>query len=169
MSQGRWRRVRDVVEPYFAHPSAKQYVGMIRGVAHDYVQELAQTLALRAGEEGEFLFDAAQDTKFYSFLTVARIFYGDLDEQQTKVLKGIAPGREALWKHVIDGGLSRLSISRFLPTEANRCFIEFQSDWQKFNQEAFEKQLKLGGTAPICQIWKAMDEGRISKTEVALA
>ncbi|KAF2972983.1 hypothetical protein GQX73_g506 [Xylaria multiplex] len=97
------------------------------------------------------------------FRIVADILYGELNEEMIADLKDIVPLREVLFKQMINGGLTRFSLSRFLPTAANRGMTTFQTRWRAFNDRAYERARELGGfTKPVVSMYEAAHKGPVT-------
>ncbi|ELQ44764.1 cytochrome P450 monooxygenase [Pyricularia oryzae Y34] len=130
-----WRRVRGVVEGPFgfhAASSPSSSKGIERIVARHF-EELARTGRLRNG-----LIHPAEDLKMLPFWVVCEALYGRLPDRLVRELNSMAPLREGLFRHVMQGGLARFGWAAWLPTAANAEMDEFQRRWTAFNEAAYE-------------------------------
>ncbi|KAI9880684.1 MAG: hypothetical protein M1830_001317 [Pleopsidium flavum] len=161
ISREQWRNVRAVTEKPFHHSMSINYVSAIEHRTQRFFDELWANKSLAKG-----LIDPAEDLKLLPFLVVAEIVYGELSPEIEGQLRELAPQREALFKHVIQGGLARFQWSKYLPTEANRALASFQSKWIAFNQMARERAVTLGTNAPIIQMFESAESGAISHEQL---
>jgi cytochrome P450 len=161
ISQDEWRSVRAVAEKPFLRSTSTGYVSIIERRIQRHFDELWATKRLSEG-----LIDPADDLKLLPFWVVAEIVYGELSLEMEAQLRKLAPEREALFKHVIRGGLSRFHWSKYLPTEANRALSDFRSKWSAFNQHARDRAVSLGTNAPIVQMFEAVESGIISQEQL---
>lgn len=109
------------------------------------------------------LIDPAQDLKMLPFWIIADVIYGELSRDFERTLSELAPLREAVFRNVISGGLSRFSWSQYLPTEANRDLHKFKAKWSKFNQDARDRALRLGTRPPVVDLFDAIAAGQITQ------
>jgi len=159
-----WRAIRAVVEVPFRHSNVVAHVDVIRRKVHDYVEELAREGDLRRGR-----LDPARDLKMLPFWVVAEIIYGRLEPAQIPELKDLAPHREALFRFVIRGGLSRFSLSKYLPTAANLALRNFRKRWWAFNRAAYSvaaARSDTGNVPPIVDMYRAVHEGTIAEEQL---
>ncbi len=161
ISREEWRSVRAVTEKPFHHSMSINYVSAIEHRTQQFFDELWATKGLAKG-----LIDPAEDLKLLPFWVVAEIIYGELSTEMEEQLRELAPLREALFKHVIQGGLTRFQWSKYLPTEANRALSTFRSKWIVFNQWARQRAFSLGTGAPIVQMYEAAESGIISHEQL---
>ncbi|PYI03212.1 cytochrome P450 monooxygenase, partial [Aspergillus sclerotiicarbonarius CBS 121057] len=161
VSQEQWQRVRAVMEKPFHRSASTTYLPLIRRRTEQYFQELWETRDLSRG-----LLDPADDLKLLPFLVVAEIVYGRLAPDVEAELRRLAPQRETLMKHVIQGGLSRFSWSRFLPTQANRELAAFRHRWLAFNELAHRRAVEQKLDAPIIDFFAARDVGQLTTPEL---
>lgn len=156
-----WQATRAVTEMPFVHSNIAQHVPMIRRHVESFMTDLQFSENLRTG-----LLHPANDLKFLPFWIVAEIFYGELPPPLKDWLQRLIPLREDLFKHVIQGGLSRFAIMRFFPTEANKQLARFQQQWTSFNQSVIEHARHVNPTAPFIQMYDAVNRGTISHEQL---
>lgn len=161
LSRKSWQSLRSQVEGPFTHVAIANDAALIRAQTRKFVEQLSNTGDFRNG-----IFDPAKDINFYPFFVVATLLYGDLDAEDVQWLRKIAPLRQKLFTYVISGGLARFSVSRFLPTTANRLLHEFQQEWSCFNESIYEKAKARGDTTPMTKLWEDSKEGRIDQVQV---
>jgi gliotoxin/aspirochlorine/mycotoxins biosynthesis cytochrome P450 monooxygenase len=157
VSGEQWRNVRTVAEKAFTRGVSTSYINLIEERTQNFFADLQKSKNLAQG-----LLDPAEDLKLLPFLVVAEVVYGKLSPEMEQQLRKIAPRREALFKHVIRGGLARFSFSQYLPTAANQALSQFKSDWHAFNQMALQRAISENIDAPIVAMFSAADAGTIS-------
>ncbi len=161
ISRDQWRNVRAITEKPFLRSTATSYVDLIQRRTTRYFDELASSENMSRG-----LIDPAEDLKLLPFWVVAEIIYGALDADMEARLRDLAPQREALFRHVIQGGLARFKWSQYLPTEANRALADFRAKWHAFNLHARDRAVALNNNAPIIQMFEAVESGTVSLEQV---
>ncbi|KAF1362643.1 cytochrome p450 monooxygenase GliC [Lizonia empirigonia] len=156
-----WQTLRSQMEVPFTHMAIANEAPVIREQTRQFLQQLRNT-----GDFQNGIFDPAKDINFYPFLLVATLLYGDLDAEDVQWLQRIAPVRQKLFTFVIKGGLTRFSLSRFLPTTANRLLHDFQQEWLQFNHSMYEKLKSRGTMAPMLKLWEEGKDGRIDQKKL---
>lgn len=156
-----WKTARIAFEQPFLRSAAVDYVPMIQKHVSQYFEELHRTGPLERG-----LLGPADDLKLLPFWIVAEVFYGELDADMISELRDLAHTREELFKHVIHGGISRFSISKYLPTQANRLLSQFQARWIAFNEGARRRAVSLNNGAPIVTLYELAEKGTITKEQL---
>ncbi|OJD30966.1 cytochrome p450 oxidoreductase [Diplodia corticola] len=156
-----WQSLRSQMEVPFTHSAISNDAPVIRKQTRRYVENLRNS-----GEFQNGIFDPARDVKFYPFLVVATLMYGDLNAEDIKWLKRIAPVRQKLFTFVIKGGMARFSLSRFLPTTANRLLNDFQREWLRFNETIYERSKANGAETPLTKLWEDSKAGKIDQTQL---
>lgn len=135
----------------FARSVPTAYVALVQAQAESYFDELRTGQNLRQG-----LLDPIEDLKLLSVFIVANIIYGKLSPEMERQLRDMNPRHEALFRHVISGGLVRFSFSRFLSIKANKALISFRTEWHAFYQKAFERALQKSLNAHIIKMYTAV-------------
>ncbi|KAI1930749.1 hypothetical protein LOZ45_001035 [Ophidiomyces ophidiicola] len=165
ISPPHWQKVRSITEVPFRHQATATKVSDIWQFVRDHFDVLEKTSDLSRG-----LIHPAQDMKMLPFWVVCYFFYGKLSTNLIEELRSLAPTREELMKHVIRGGISRFTLSRYLPTQANKDLLVFKGRWQKFNREAASyarrNHPKGGDIVPIVQMFEAVQRGEISEEQL---
>lgn len=161
VSGNQWRNIRSVTEKAFTRTASTGYVSLIQRRITSYFEELQGSKNLSEG-----LLDPAEDLKLLPFLVVAEVIYGKLSPELESKLREIAPRREALFKHVISGGLARFSFSKYLPTKANRALAEFRAEWHALNRMAYDLAIAADSDAPIISFYAAADAGEITHEQM---
>jgi cytochrome P450 len=100
------------------------------------------------------------------FFIVADILYGELSPRLKGELESLVVLRESLWERMIQGGATRYSWSRYLPTKTRRDLREFKIRWGKFNDEAYEASLLERKNAAILAMYAAANSGSIASEEL---
>ena len=161
VSGSQWQNLRSVTEKAFTRVASTGYVQLVEERMKSYFKELQSSATLSQG-----LLDPAEDLKLLPFFVVAEFIYGKLSPELETRLRTIAPRREALFRHVIGGGLARFPVSKYLPTKANRALAKFRSDWHAVNKMAYDLAVSSGSKAPIISLYAAADEGKITHEQM---
>ncbi|KAF2198586.1 cytochrome P450 monooxygenase [Delitschia confertaspora ATCC 74209] len=159
-SQDHWKRVRAIMDVPFHKSMAANYIPIVKRRTTAWFQELWETRNLSRG-----LLDPAEDMKLLPFLIVAEVIYGELAPDVEAELRSLAPLREGLMVHVVNGGLARFAWAKHFPTAANRELNEYKKRWVAFNELAYQRAVEKGGSAPICDIFAAREAGQITTEE----
>ncbi|MCJ1366514.1 hypothetical protein MMC16_005643 [Acarospora aff. strigata] len=157
ISRDQWKNVRAITEKPFLRSTATSYVSIIERRTRRHFDELRSNSNLTHG-----FIDPAEDLKLLPFWVVAEVVYGELSPEMEHQLRELAPEREALFKHVIQGGLARFKWSKYLPTEANRALADFRTKWHAFNEFAHQRAVTLNTNAPIVQMFSAASAGTVT-------
>ena len=134
---------------------------MIKKHTELHFDDLRQSRNLSGG-----LLAPAEDLKLLPFWVVAEIFYGELSSEMVAELKDIAVTREELFKHVISGGISRFSYSKYLPMKANGDLARFKARWKAFNDKAYEHAIATNNSAPIIRLYELMQNQIITAEQL---
>ena len=160
LSGGAWQLVRRKMEQPFSRHSVINSAPVIRMETQRYMDGLLSSENIQNGR-----LDPARDIKLYPFLVTAAILYGRIDGLATW-LKRLLPIREELFSYVVKGGLPRFSVSRYLPTRANRLLRAFQTDWLRFNEEICRSTNAMADKSPVASLWEDAAHGGIDQTHV---
>jgi cytochrome P450 len=161
ISQKQWKRVRVVCERPFLRPAVGGYIDDMKRRTRKHFDDLRVNSKLSGG-----IIDPAQDLKYLPFWIVADIIYGELPPAIEEELKVLAPKREALFKHVIEGGLPRFEWSRHLPTVANRELAAFKAQWSSLNTRIREHAAKNELNTPLSQMYQAVYANEMTEEEL---
>ena len=161
ISGSRWKRLKAVIEPPFLHSQAINLLPAIERRTEAYFAKLNRHERLSRG-----LINPVEDLKFLPFWVVAEALYGVLTPEAEEELQALAQEREFLFKKVIQGGLTRFSWSKWVPTVTNQRLRSFQSAWSTFNDNAYERALLSGEQTPIVQMIEAQKQHRCSRAEL---
>lgn len=156
-----WRRVREITAPPFSHMQTVANVPRIIEITDKYIRELKKGQSLRAKR-----LHPVKDLKFLPFWVVADIMYGDLTPQMKEELKSLTELRETIWARMIQGGITRFSWARFLPSETNKRLHDFKKRWAAFNQAACEACRLSCEKKPIVEMYSAVERGHLSASEL---
>ncbi|KAK4868491.1 hypothetical protein LT330_007213 [Penicillium expansum] len=168
LSGSDWRRVRQHLEEPFSRPSATRYTARFVAQAREYIQnDLKAGSVCLSKVPGAISFEPARALQLFPFFTMAEVLFGPLSPSQRKVLVGLAPLREELFKEVIRGGVNRLSIAPYLPWSGVRLLKTFQKQWQSFVEDAYTHALQDKGAlcSPVISLWEAWKAGKITERE----
>ncbi|KAL3422104.1 cytochrome p450 oxidoreductase [Phlyctema vagabunda] len=123
--------------------------------------------ALRLDSQlSEGIIDPAQDLKYLPFWIIAEIIYGEIPSELEEELRILAPKREALFRHVIAGGLPRFKWSKYLYTATNRDLASFKAQWSSFNRRAREHAIENDIDPPLIQMYQAVDSNEMTEEEL---
>ena len=138
------------------------------------VAHLDSLTAEKDGRLSRKLLDPVADFKMLPFFIVARILYGELPQNLKAELRRLASVREALFHHVVVGGLTRFRWARHLPLAANRDLEAFRSSWEAFNSSAYAhaKQMVASSRAmdplpPIVSMWESVERSELTMAELS--
>ncbi|KAL4886434.1 cytochrome p450 monooxygenase GliC [Aspergillus karnatakaensis] len=171
ISGTQYRTLRSISEPAFRHSTATTYLPLIQQRVTQYLSQCpslnpASTTKSGPAERSEkenYLIDPVSDFKFLPFLITADILYGPLSPEMEETLTTLSPLREELFKHVISGGVTRHSWSRFLPSASNTLLSNFQTRWARFNHDAYNRaRAKNWVDTPVYHLFSAVEDGKIS-------
>ncbi|KAI0542849.1 cytochrome P450 [Xylaria digitata] len=158
ISGKQWKTVRRGIKVFFERQSVGSYVPLAQKHIARHFKEILGDSLLRKG-----LLDPAQEFEMLPFWIVAEILYGELDEDMVADLKDIVPLRKGLFKQIINGGLTRFSLSRFFPTAANKEMETFQTRWKAFNNRAYERAREVRALAtPIVSMYEDAHKGSMT-------
>ncbi|GAW14655.1 hypothetical protein ANO14919_040580 [Xylariales sp. No.14919] len=158
ISGKQWKTVRSGIKGSFERQSVGNYFPLVQRHIARHLKEI-----LGDGFPRKALLDPAEELKMLPFWIVAEILYGELDQDMVADLKDIVPLRERLFKQIINGGLTRFSLSRFLPTVANKGMATFQTRWRAFNDRAYERARELAElTKPIVSMYEGAYKGSVT-------
>ncbi|KAI0401757.1 putative cytochrome P450 oxidoreductase GliC-like protein [Xylaria palmicola] len=161
-----WSAVKSALEPPFLHKSMGRYAEDLQHFVRDYLQDL-KTSNQALGQEGKL--HPVRDLKCLPFLFVARVVYGQLNADLEDKLTDLLQPREDLFKSVINGGITRFYLSRFLPLPAIRALLNFKSKWAEWNDRAYRHALENTGSndrPPIVDMYEAVYRGRITREQL---
>ncbi|KAK8154305.1 cytochrome P450 monooxygenase [Phyllosticta citrichinensis] len=156
-----WQSLRSQMEVPFTHSAISNDAPIIREQTRRYMEKLSSS-----GDFQNGVFDPAEDVKFYPFLVVATLLYGELDADDVKWLRRISPLRQKLFTFVIKGGMARFSLSRYLPTTANSLLDNFQREWLAFNENIYKKAKARGAKTAMTKLWEDSKSGNLDQTQL---
>ena len=166
ISGNSWKAVKQAVQEPFLHKHTSVYVEDVRTFVHDY---LRTRIPNETEQHGLQKFHIIHDLKFIPFLFVARIIFGPLSVGLERKLEALIPQREALFRKVIQGGMSRFALLRHLPLSEMNELRDFKRRWKSWNDEAHTHAL-LNATdsngAPILDMYADMETGKITQEQL---
>ncbi|OQE22454.1 hypothetical protein PENSTE_c010G06141 [Penicillium steckii] len=161
ISPPRWQAVRAIMEGPFRQRSSQNKAVHIHDMVNSFIETSFQKGLISAGT-----LHPARDLKMLPFWIVCDLFYGQLPAKFTEELRGLITIREGLMKHAMSGGIVQFSLSRMLPTEANRDLKIFKRQWRRFNSEIVLYWRGRKGDVPIIDMYDAIETGKVSEEEV---
>jgi len=156
-----WRNVRSVVGMPFGYQVTSTRIPNVERQILDHLDRLHTN-----GRLGNEILHPAKDMKMLPFWVVAEIFYGHLPPLLAQELLRLAPLREKIFRHVVQGGLTRFYWAQWLPTTANAELREFQGRWKAFNDAAHAHALAHDPSLPIAQMYKATKSGQMTQDQL---
>jgi gliotoxin/aspirochlorine/mycotoxins biosynthesis cytochrome P450 monooxygenase len=113
----------------------------------------------------EGLIHPTKDLRMLPFWIGAEIIYGKLDETLKSSLESIISLRESIFWRMIQGGLTRFSVSQYLPIAASEELRQFTQRWYAFNDAAYYHALTSDDDLLIIQLYRAMETKKITKLQ----
>lgn len=160
-----WNRVRDVFAPSFHRTKVDEFLPVIQRRVKKCLDELHASPKVHAN--GTLIIRPADDLRLLSFWVLCDIMYGDMTPEMEANMLKIVDERERVWANVTAGGLSRLSIGRYLPNASKRTLKLFRSHWYQFNRQACDRaRHELNGTPPICVYYDAVEREELTEREM---
>ncbi|KAI1500987.1 putative cytochrome P450 monooxygenase [Biscogniauxia marginata] len=163
-----WRNVRASLEESFTHKSATLRISRITRLTEEYFVDLHNNGRLNGG----FL-NPTKDLRLLAFWIVADYLYGELTPAAKLELMSLIPLRESLFRKVIQGGLTRFSWSKHLPSDTNRDLKMFKAGWRKFNDTAYETCKHVDEKIPTVLMYESIQNdvtiGALSWNPIFLA
>ncbi|KAJ5488072.1 Cytochrome P450 E-class group I [Penicillium expansum] len=102
----------------------------------------------------------------FPFLATAEYIYGPLTETEKDRLWTLGQRSLTLMVHVLEGGVYRFGICRWLKPKQYLKLKEFEKDWTEFNEAIVEARKTQNKTPPVVEAWRAVDEGVVAKKEM---
>ncbi|KAM3511776.1 hypothetical protein MY11210_004596 [Beauveria gryllotalpidicola] len=163
LNQMEWDAVRAPFVNTFHRNQATSYIPLIQRRIQRHFDKLEQ----QSEHDAKFLLiNPSKHLKLLPLWILCDIIYGDLTEVMEEQFKEMIPLRESLWNQVIAGGVTRFSLSRFLPISTNRELRQFKDMWCQFNDQAYERAKHEFPSHPIVTLYNAVTEGVMTKTQL---
>lgn len=161
ISGSRWGNLHTVISKSFTNSKATSCVPQIMDAVSAHFDHLE-----KSGRLDRNRIDPVKDLRILPFWIIAEIMYGKLSNIQREQLKTIIPTREALFSRMVQGGITRSSWSRYLPTETNKSLRRFKRQWADFNRQAYLASCSRGDQTLIVTLYEAVKSGTVSSEEV---
>ncbi len=157
-----WRKVHITVAAAFSPSSCSSTstLSNMTRLINEYFSVLSENTKLNSG-----LLNPAKDLRLLPFWITAEYLYGKLDTDLRNRLQNMIPLADSIFSRVIQGGITRHSISRYFPTKTNRSLKSFQAQWSSFNDHLYAKCVVDNPDAPIVHIYKAIETGLITRNQ----
>jgi hypothetical protein len=142
-----------------------QYAGDVQVFTAAYMRRLAKD-DCTLGKQRKL--HPVRDLKLLPFLFVAKVVYGPLSEDLERELIALISPREAIFKSVIAGGITRFTFSRYLPLPAIRALRDFKVRWAKWNDSAHDNALKWPGMShvPVIAMYRSVEDGKVTREQL---
>ena len=163
ISQERWQRVKNSFAHAFGHATVQSYGGLVEARTARYLRDIEADSTL---SRGRLMLSPAENLRLLPFWITADIIYGDLTPAMEEEMKGLLLQRDAIFKRVIQGGITRFRLSRYLPLKVNRDLSSFKNRWQRFNDRAYSQALSTSPASPIVQMYDARLRGNLEADEL---
>ena len=164
VSGATWKNLRRATEPPFLRNAASSYVDAVEGHSKEHIASLAM---LKSDNTPSWKLEPHGDLRIYPFLALADILYGRLTPDLKERLLAIVPGRDSVFRAMVQGGWTRFSISRFFPFKDIRDLRTFKRDWSHWNDLAHAealKQTKEGAhEAPVVHMYARVADGSMDR------
>lgn len=159
-----WKAVKASVEMPFQHRTTRQYTEDLQQFTKRHMETILKEQAVTFPN---ITLHPIQDLRMLPFLYVASIVFGPLTDDMRIRLEGLIPVREKIFRTVINGGITRLGVSRFLPLSDIRDLRNFKKDWAKWTEDAYElARRNPSRRAPIVDMYESVQEGKISQEQL---
>lgn len=152
-----WRQLRASTDEAFTRQAATFSLHRIQDLCKKHVDGLHSTSSL-----GQGVLDPVEDLRMLPFWILAEHLYGKLEPEMRMELESLIPLRESLFRRVIQGGITRFSCSRFLPTKANRDLREFQFRWKAFNKDVYKVWTMAGKDSVFVRMYESAQSGIVT-------
>ncbi|KAJ5789837.1 cytochrome P450 oxidoreductase GliC [Penicillium psychrosexuale] len=160
-----WNRVRDVFASSFHRTKVDEFLPFMQRRVKQCLDELHESPKVHA--DGVLTISPADDLRLLSFWVLCDILYGDMTPDMEANMLKIVDERERVWANVTAGGLSRLSIGRYLPIASKRTLKLFRSRWYQFNRQACNRaRHELNGIPPVCAYYDAVEREELTEREM---
>ncbi|TEY30137.1 hypothetical protein BOTCAL_0894g00020 [Botryotinia calthae] len=160
-----WKAVKSGVGAAFLHRSMDQYATDVQDFTGAYMRRLAKDNDA-FGQQGKL--HPVRDLKLLPFLFVAKVVYGPLSEDLERELIELIPPREALFKNIINGGITRFAFSRLLPLPAIEALRDFKDFWARWNDRAYTHAIKgpEANAAPVIKMYEAVKNREMTREQL---
>lgn len=160
----RWKDVRAQFHKYFTYDAVEQSYGFLSSFTEDYFRKLETK---ETKEPNHIEPHPVASFSRFPFLATAEYLYGHLTETQKNELWTLGQRSLGIMVHVLEGGVYRFGISRFVKPKEYKTLKKFETDWKAFNEAIVEAKKTLVDPPPAVKAWRAVDEGVITKKEVS--
>ncbi|KKY39069.1 putative cytochrome p450 monooxygenase 2 [Diaporthe ampelina] len=165
----RWINLRKELDRHFSHKMSLNMVGTLNEHAKTYVQNMVQySIADRLEKNGNerFVVNAAQALTRYPYYEIANMFYSNLNQQETDRLWDLGQLFTKAFASVIDGGINRSKLTKWLNTDAWKLTKTYIDQWEEFNASAFKRRVDAGINDQVVALFQAAEAGKVGREEV---
>lgn len=154
-----YKTLRAVLDPYFNATASMEHAEMIQCAVRTHFEDMHNqaTSNLQSGQ-----IDPVADLTMLPFWIVARLLYGELDQEARVELESLIPLRENLFMSMIQGGISRFWWSKFLPLRINRDLRRWKSLWLIFNRRMATARPK----SLVGRLWRRIRSGEVTEEHI---
>lgn len=159
----RWKQIRAEFDSYFIHRTVASISSHVELAAAEYLQHLET----KGPESVEV--HVADDFSRFPFMTTAEYLYGPLSHDEKEELWDLGQQSLTLMGNVLSGGVYRFKLCQWIRPQTFRRLKRFELEWRTFNERLVEsRKLSRNHQPPILEVWKAVEDGRVSMEEVRL-
>lgn len=157
----RWKDVRAQLHAYFSHGAVVKSCDFLSDFTIDYFRRFEDK------ETNPTKLQAVTSFSRFPFLATAEYLYGPLTEAEKDQLWTLGQRSLAMMGHVLEGGVYRFGICRWLKPTQYRLLKEFEKDWTEFNETIVQARRSQGESPPVVEAWRAVDESVVTQKEVS--
>lgn len=165
----RWINLRKELDRHFSHKMSLSMVGTLNDNARAYVKNMSQySLADRLEKSGDerFVVNAAQALTRYPYYEIANMFYSNLNQQEIDRLWDLGQLFTKAFASVIDGGLNRSKLTKWLNTDSWKVTKSYVDQWEEFNASAYKRRVEAGIKDQVVELFQAAEAGKVDREEV---
>ncbi|KAJ5409554.1 Cytochrome P450 E-class group I [Penicillium crustosum] len=156
----RWKDVRAQLHAYFSHGAVVKSCDFLSDFTIDYFRRFEDK------ETNPTKLQAVTSFSRFPFLATAEYLYGPLTEAEKDQLWTLGQRSLAMMGHVLEGGVYRFGICRWLKPTQYRLLKEFEKDWTEFNETIVQARRSQGESPPVVEAWRAVDESVVTQKEM---
>ncbi|KAI3326356.1 putative cytochrome P450 monooxygenase [Xylariaceae sp. AK1471] len=160
ISRDDWRRVHASVAGAFTLTSASASISRAAKLIEEHFSALHQDGKLNKG-----LLNPTKDLRLLPFWITAEHLYGTITPGIRDELQAMIPLTDSLFSRVVQGGMTRYSWFKYLPTKTNRDLKEFKERWRSFNDAIYAECASEKPNAPIVQIYKSIENRLVTRDQ----
>lgn len=165
----RWINLRKELDKHFSHKVSLTMVDTLNEHAKAYVQNMVQYSLpdrLEKDSKQRFVVNAAQALTRYPYYEIANMFYSNLNQQEIDRLWDLGQLFTKAFARVIDGGINRSRLTKWLNTEDWKLTKTYIDQWEEFNAAAYKRRVDAGINDQVVELFQAAEAGKVDREEV---